>query len=143
MQWQWFFLLGIMALGSCTDLEDEDRITILEYLDTRNLIATDTSDVYVVINKSGDSTRPSESASVVFSYKGYYTDGTIFDQTSTNITLKLSLALEGLKFGLGKFGKNSEGTILIPSHRGYGSNPPFGIRKNAILIYDVKVVDFY
>ncbi|MBK7635695.1 MAG: hypothetical protein IPJ13_16530 [Saprospiraceae bacterium] len=53
-------VLGLIAVLSCSDLEDEDRITILNYLDTRNLISTDTSGVYVVITKPGDQSRPGE-----------------------------------------------------------------------------------
>ncbi|MBK7635694.1 MAG: FKBP-type peptidyl-prolyl cis-trans isomerase [Saprospiraceae bacterium] len=83
-------------------------------------------------------------ATIILSYKGYYTDGVVFDQSpqEQKVTLKLPFALKGLQYGLGKFGKMSEGSIIIPSGIGYGSNPPFGVRKNAILIYDVKVDDF-
>lgn len=137
-------VLGLIAVLSCSDLEDEDRITILNYLDTRNLISTDTSGVYVVITKPGDQSRPGEKATIILSYKGYYTDGVVFDQSpqEQKVTLKLPFALKGLQYGLGKFGKMSEGSIIRPSGIGYGSNPPFGVRKNAILIYDVKVDDF-
>ena len=136
--------LGLIGVSACSDLEDEDRITILNYLDTRNLVAIDTAGVYVVITKSGDQSRPSETSTIQFSYKGYYTDDIVFDQSPSEqiVSLKLSGVLEGLNYGLRKFGKKAEGTILIPSALGYGSNPPYGIRKNAILIYDVTVEDF-
>jgi FKBP-type peptidyl-prolyl cis-trans isomerase len=38
--------------------------------------------------------------------------------------------------------KGQKNTLLLPSALGYGNNPPPGIPKNAVLIFDVKLVDF-
>lgn len=136
-------LMGSLMI-SCSKSTNEDQLTILNYLDARGLVALDTAGVFVVISAPGSNERPKESSSVQFSYKGYYVDGEVFDQSPPehNPTIKLSTAITGLRVGLAKFGKNSKGTILIPSELGYGSNPPLGIRKNSILIYDVHIFDF-
>jgi FKBP-type peptidyl-prolyl cis-trans isomerase FkpA len=138
-------LVIISLMISCSDTADEDQLTILNYLDTRGLVAIDTGGVYVVISTQGGTDQPEETSSVQFSYKGYYPDGKVFDQSPSdyNPTVKLSSLITGLRYGIAKFGKNSKGSILIPSDLGYGSNPPLGIRKNSILIYDIHLFDFY
>ncbi len=136
------FITGMMT--SCTNNTNEDLITILNYLDTRGLVAVDTAGVFVVIGTPGTTDRPKENSTIKLTYKGYYIDGEVFDQSSPDqkTLLKLSSSIEGLRYGLAKFGKNSTGSILIPSDLGFGNNAPFGVRRNAILIYDVQVSDF-
>ena len=140
-----FCILSLIVSLSCTDNTDEDRISILNYLDSNGLVSKDTSGVFVVIQVPGGAEKPKETSTFRIKYTGYYMDGEIFDKSSGNdgVVLKLSSAVKGLRIGLGKFGKNSKGTILIPSGLGYANNPPFGIRHNAILIYDVEVLDFF
>ena len=55
----------------------------------------------------------------------------------------MNTAIAGLRGGLTIFGKNGSGKIYVPSTLGYGDSPPFGVRKNAILVYDVKILDVY
>jgi FKBP-type peptidyl-prolyl cis-trans isomerase FkpA len=50
--------------------------------------------------------------------------------------------INGLNIGLRYYGKGGKGTIFIPSSKGFGNNPPRGIRKNAVLIYRIHVLDF-
>ena len=140
-----FCILLFIGGLSCTDNTNEDRITILNYLDSNGLVGIDTSGVFVVIQVPGSVEKPAETSSLRIKYTGYYIDGVVFDQStgSDPVLLKLSSAVKGLRIGLRKFGKNSKGTILIPSDQGYANNPPFGIRHNAILIYDVEVLDFF
>ena len=72
-------------------------------------------------------------------------DPIVFDETkdTTAIDLKVNTAIAGLRGGLTIFGKNGSGKIYVPSTLGYGDSPPFGVRKNAILVYDVKILDVY
>lgn len=146
MRWVYTACIFITSLMiSCSDsATSEDQLTILNYLDSRGLVAIDTGGVYVVIRSPGSSDRPKENSTIQLIYKGYYPDGQIFDKSpiDRNLSLKLSSAIAGLRYGLAKFGKNSSGTILIPAGLGYGSNPPLGVRKNSILIYDVEIIDF-
>ncbi|MBL0023635.1 MAG: hypothetical protein IPO98_00845 [Saprospiraceae bacterium] len=88
-------IFGLAVTWACTDTTDQDRITILNYLDERGLIATDTSGVFVVITSTGTSDRPEENSTIQLSYKGYYTDGVVFDQSPPDqkTTIKLSFAL--------------------------------------------------
>ncbi|MGB4959981.1 MAG: FKBP-type peptidyl-prolyl cis-trans isomerase [Saprospiraceae bacterium] len=131
------------TLMACYD-DSGEREEILTYLNNNSLKYTDTLGIFVVITLPGDTMRPIETSTISMSYKGKYLDGIEFDRTPENqkSKIKLSDANPGLQSGLSLFGKNGQGTILVPSGLGYGSNPPFGIRKNAILVYDVVVFDF-
>jgi FKBP-type peptidyl-prolyl cis-trans isomerase FkpA len=111
----------------------------------QNIKYLDTLGLYVHIFEVGDTSKVKDSQTVRLSYIGKYLDGIVFDQTkdTTSIPLKINTSIAGLRGGLTMFGKNGSGTIYIPSTLGYGDSPPFGVRKNAILVYDVKILDVY
>ena len=89
---------------------------------------------------------------VAIYYKGYLTNGTLFDQSRLDKPggkLQPLIFTEGehkVVIGLeqGIFGMKVGGTrrIIIPPAYGYGANPPqgSGIPANAILIFDIELV---
>jgi len=136
--------LFVLLLASCTDSTQGENVEIENYILSHNLTVTDTSGVKVAITTPGSVDRPSETSIIEMTYTGKYLDNTVFDKSPAGKTVKLKLSnmIEGLKSGLALLGKGGVGTIIIPSEKGYGGNPPFGIRKNAVLIYEVTVIDF-
>ncbi len=137
-------ILGLLIIGSCSDSNELEQVDIQNYLNNLGRMAIDTAGVYVVIDQPGSDTRPAESSIVEMTYTARYLDDTIFDQSPPDqtIKIKLSTAISGLKIGVSQFGKDGKGIIIIPSALGYGNNPPFGVRKDAVLIYNVHVVSF-
>lgn len=131
-------------LFACTSSNENDIDDIKSYLELNNIPAIDTLGVFVQISEAGSEEKPSPSSTIELAYTGRYLDGEIFDQTKDGATTKLSLtsAIPGLQSGLRLFGKNGYGSIYIPSNQAYGANPPFGVRKNAILVFDIEVIDF-
>jgi FKBP-type peptidyl-prolyl cis-trans isomerase FkpA len=122
-------------------------ITIIEdYLISKNLTASKTASGlhYIVLEEGTENTKPSPTTKVEVQYKGYFTNGSVFDQTSGSATIRFNLnqVITGWQEGLLLMNKGQKNTLLIPSALGYGSNPPQGIPKNAVLIFDVKLVDF-
>ena len=78
------FLLIIIA--SCdtdtTDYGPIDKKIIEDYLADNNLTAQSTaSGLYYIIEKPGGANHPNINSVVVANYKGYLTDGTVFDET--------------------------------------------------------------
>jgi FKBP-type peptidyl-prolyl cis-trans isomerase FkpA len=136
-------LILCFYIVSCTSSQD-DRTEIIDYLALNNIEALDTLGVFIHISQEGSEEKPSTQSTIELSYTGRYLDGEIFDRTEGSTTTKLNLtsAISGLKSGLLFFGKNGNGSIYIPSDQGYGANPPFGVRKNAILVYDIDIKDF-
>lgn len=146
MKRRFIFIILISCIIACSkDLYDEDRSQILSYLRGQNIEYLDTLGLYVHIFEVGDTSKVKDSQTVRLSYIGKYLDGIVFDETkdTTAIDLKVNTAIAGLRGGLTIFGKNGSGKIYVPSTLGYGDSPPFGVRKNAILVYDVKILDVY
>jgi len=134
----------LLSFASCSGTNNDDADQIREYLQANNIPAKDTLGIFVYISEPGSPDKPNSLSTIELSYTGRYIDGVIFDKVAegNEIKMKLSAAIPGLQNGLRLFGKKGNGTIFIPSVEAYGSNPPFGIRENAILIYDVSVNNF-
>ena len=119
---------------------------IKDYIEENNLDAIEEdSGLHYVIVKEGDGNHPSSSSNVTVLYEGAYTDGVVFDtryDTNESISFSLSNVIEGWTEGIPKLSRGGEGILLIPSELGYGSNPPSGVRKNAVLIFRVELIDF-
>lgn len=139
----WLFL-ALFIIAACTDSTESEKADIQNYLNNLGWIATDTAGVYVVVENPGSADRPTESSIVEMAYTARYLDDIVFDESPPDqtIKIKLSTAINGLKFGLSRFGKEGKGTIIVPSALGYGNNPPFGVKKDAVLVYTVHVVNF-
>jgi FKBP-type peptidyl-prolyl cis-trans isomerase len=107
--------------------------------------------VLVAIEQSGDTMKASMGKTVRMLYKGYFTDGKVFDSNmGPNAPNKEPLVFQigsggiipGLESGLSQFGKGGKGKILIPAMQAYGTTgqPPV-IPAYANLIFDVEVTD--
>ena len=80
-----------IKLVEIIDYEAKNEADIIEYIEENDLVANRTnSGLYYVINEEGTGTRPTSSSNVTVAYKGYFLDGTVFDQSDAN----------GISFGL-------------------------------------------
>ncbi|MDZ4703371.1 MAG: FKBP-type peptidyl-prolyl cis-trans isomerase [Saprospiraceae bacterium] len=136
----------LMAAG-CKD-EDQgeiDRAIILNYIADNNLTAVEhESGIFHVITVPGSGGSPTLSSNVKVKYKGYLTDNVTFDETTGNNTIEFPLQnlIQGWQIAIPLLQKGGKGKFLIPSALGYGSNPPPGIPRNAVLVFDIELVDF-
>jgi FKBP-type peptidyl-prolyl cis-trans isomerase FkpA len=82
---------------------------------------------------------------VVANYKGYLTDGTVFDESKTGspATFALKTVIPGWQEGLQLIGVKGKIKLLIPSALGYGSTAKTNIPANSVLIFDIELVEFY
>lgn len=123
-----------------------DEQTIQKYITAHNLTAQSTpSGLHYVIVEAGNSSHPTSTSTVTVNYKGYFTDGSIFDESvpGNPIIISLSSVIKGWQEGIQLFGKGGKGILLIPSALGYGSTANYGIPANSVLIFDVELIDFY
>lgn len=140
------FILLIIAflITSCGKDQEGD---ILSYIEDNNLTGFESTPegVYYKINNAGDtSMKPKIGDICIVHYKGYYTDGTQFDSSYDRgqpFTTNLINVIAGWRVGLPLYGEGGSGTIIIPAAFGYGDNPPDGIRENAILVFDVEILE--
>jgi FKBP-type peptidyl-prolyl cis-trans isomerase FkpA len=143
------FVLSLILI-SCTkkkeqELKDEQDKSISEYITSNNIDATKSSSgLYYFISKEGSSKKPNSTSQVRVSYNGYLLNGTEFDKSdSTGVVFKLNQVIEGWTEGIPYFGEGGEGTLIIPSYLGYGSQTKSNIPKNSILIFDIVLLDVY
>jgi len=136
--------MGCTAMFCCTDPTQGEEEDILKYVNTYGLNVTDTLGLKIEFAGAGNPDRPVETSVVEITYIGKYLDNTIFDKSPADQTakLKVSSLIPGLQAGIRLFGKGGTGTIIVPSASGYGGNPPFGVRKNAVLVYEFTLIDF-
>lgn len=147
-----FFGLLFIALFITTFSCEKDRIDrvavdqeiIEQYLADNNIAAQKhESGIYYLIETAGTGGSPNYTSEVAVKYKGYLTDGTIFDQTNgTSRNFNLANVIVGWQIGVPLLKKGGRGTFFIPSYLGYGRFPPAGIPENAVLIFEIELIDF-
>ncbi|MCD6069296.1 MAG: FKBP-type peptidyl-prolyl cis-trans isomerase [Bacteroidetes bacterium] len=145
-----FFLLTlfIFSLAACKKKKiekqkTEDEKIIKEYIASHNLNATPTgSGLYYVMTSQGTGIQPTSASSVTVYYKGYLTNGTVFDESpGAGASFSLGSVIKGWQEGIPLFKKGGKGILLIPSSLGYGTTSPGKIPKNSVLIFDVELLN--
>lgn len=125
-----------------TDYTVENEKEIVDYIAKNKLTAQRTdSGLYYVINEPGDGAQPTASSNVTVAYKGYYSNGSIFDQSKAEgISFGLNQVIKGWTEGIPYFKVGGSGILLVPSHLGYGPFDYNGIPGGSVLIFDVKLI---
>lgn len=149
--YSFLLLLSMLVFASCdkgdltpAEQHAEDISKIQKYLTDNKLTAKSTaSGLHYTMQVEGTGTNPSINSTVSVLYKGYYLDGKGFDESlSKPISFPLKNVIPGWQEGMQLFKKGGKGVLLMPSTLGYGGYPPSGIRRNAVLIFDVELVSF-
>lgn len=124
------------------DFRAQNEADILSYIDENNLNAEKSnSGLYYVINEAGTGAQPTTTDNVTVAYKGYYTSGTVFDESDADgISFNLQQVIAGWTEGITYFKEGGSGILLVPSHLGYGSNDFRGIPGGSVLIFDVALI---
>jgi len=138
-----FILFLSFLLSSCLGSQVKtDRKIIKKYVEDHQLDAVESeSGLWYVISKEGQGASPTLSDEVTVFYKGYLTDGTVFDETGqTPATFPLNAVIEGWQEGLQYFKEGGEGILLIPSVLGYGPRRVGSIPPNSVIIFEIELV---
>lgn len=125
-----------------TDFTVENEQEIKAYIEQNDLDAIEsTTGLFYVINEPGTGAQPTASSSVTVAYKGFYSNGAIFDQSdAAGISFNLNQVIAGWTEGIAYFKEGGNGILLIPSHLGYGSNDSYGIPGGSVLIFDIDLI---
>ena len=149
-------LLALTLFISCKDQKkDEPVATAVEQTDyvakneqeikdyiAKNKLTAQRSDsgLYYVITNPGTGANPSATSNVTVAYKGYFTNGTVFDQSGPEgISFGLDQVIKGWTEGIAYFKTGGSGMLLIPSQLGYGNNTTGPIPGGSVIIFDVKL----
>ncbi|MBS7233278.1 FKBP-type peptidyl-prolyl cis-trans isomerase [Flavobacterium psychroterrae] len=125
-----------------TDYTVENEKEITDYIAKNKLTAvkSDTG-LYYVINEPGTGKQPTATSNVTVVYKGYYSNGNVFDQSKPEgLSFGLNQVIKGWTEGIPHFKEGGSGILLVPSHLGYGSFDSNGIAGGSVLIFDVKLI---
>ena len=140
-----FFLLVFV---SCTAKKAEkqaqtDDAILQQYIQENGLTAQKTaSGLYYVIENPGTGLPCNSNSYVKVSYKGYFTDGVVFDESDAQgISFNLNGVIEGWTEGIPYFKEGGNGKLLLPSNLAYGKSGTSGIPPNSVLIFDVKLLE--
>ncbi|MET4108791.1 FKBP-type peptidyl-prolyl cis-trans isomerase [Hymenobacter sp. UYP22] len=149
-------LLGVVAsLAACKDDDDkatpdytaQDDAIIQQYIKDKSLTGfrKDTLDVYINVTQPGTGPNARKGNVVKALYKGTTLDGNVFDSNLTTLGFPFLLGqgrvISGWDGAFTRLNKGAKATLLIPSKAAYGTSGSGSIPANAVLRFDVEVVD--
>ena len=88
---------------------------------------------------SGSKIKYTDSVSVIF--KGALLDGTVFEKEEKPLTFAVKEVITGWKEILSMSKMDSKVQIIVPPQLGYGDHELDKIPQNAILFYEIEIVD--
>jgi len=138
-----FALILFVACGSedIIDYTEENDLEIQAYISDNNLTAKKSnSGLYYIIDNEGSGENPLSTDRVNVVYKGYLTDGTVFDESKEGISVNLQSVIQGWTEGITYFKEGGSGQLLIPAHLAYGNNAVGDIPGGAVLIFDIELI---
>ena len=121
------------------DVENEEEI--VKYIEDNNLDATASgTGLYYVIEEEGTGEQPEADSNVTVVYKGYFTNGSVFDESDEiGISINLNQVIPGWTEGMQYFKEGGSGKLLIPSSLAYGRYGNSTIPNGAVVIFDVNL----
>jgi FKBP-type peptidyl-prolyl cis-trans isomerase len=138
----------VILFASCSKDETPKDYTaqndeeIKAYIATNNLNAEKSdSGLYYVIDEVGTGDNPIATDRVKVAYKGYFTNGTVFDESDEDgYSSILQNFIIGWIEGISYFKEGGSGKLLIPSHLAYGSKDFQDIPGGSVLIFDIELI---
>ncbi|SMG44377.1 FKBP-type peptidyl-prolyl cis-trans isomerase [Arenibacter troitsensis] len=141
------FAMAFLLFISCDTEKDIDYVAkneadIQAYVQENNLTAVrSNSGLYYVIEEEGSGTQAEANSNVTVAYKGYFLNGSVFDQSDAEgITFGLNQVIAGWTEGITYFKEGGSGILLVPAHLGYGNKDYNGIPGGSVLIFEVSLL---
>jgi FKBP-type peptidyl-prolyl cis-trans isomerase len=124
-------------------IADHDKKEIKKYLAEHKIDAKeDTSGLFYVVHNQTTGPKPAIDNCVEVKYTGkFLKNGEIFDKNG-KIAFPLNQMVQGWKLAIPMLSKGDSGTFFIPSHLAYGPSGYYSIPPDAILAFDVTLLDF-
>lgn len=123
-----------------------EQNTIAEYVAKNNITVKPLpSGLYYIENEKGKGPKPETGMIASVKYKGYFLDGTLFDESpgdsAMDVPINVARVIAGWDETLMLMNEGSKATIIVPSKLGYGATgaadviPPF-----TPLLFEIEVV---
>ena len=161
-----YYFLLIILLVNCTNKVEEtptaikekvnprstekiaviDKQIIHEYvaLQTEMQFDSTESGIFYAIENKGLGAPPTDSSFVTVHYALYLVDGTEIENTfekGNPSKFQVGKVIPGWKESLKLLGVLGKGTFVIPSGLGYGMQSVNGMPRNAILVFDIEILE--
>jgi len=140
----------ILLFSSCgsdslEDVLEQNRQEIEAFITGNNLNTTVTSSgLHYIIEEEGNGVHPTPADIVTFDFQGILTDGRIFDtslQGGSPAEIQLNQIIVGLQEGIQLLSVGGRGLFILPSNIAFGSAPPNGLPNDAVVVYEVTLLD--
>lgn len=119
----------------------EDDAAMQTFMTANGITGTkDASGMYYQVINEGTGNKPTLYSRVTVNYTGSLTNGTVFD-SGKNVAFLLTQVVVGWQIGLTKVAKGGKVRLVIPPYLGYGCKGSGPIPGNAVLYFDVDVLD--
>ena len=124
------------------DYTEQNETEILNYINDNNLeTQKSNSGLYYIIQEQGEGSHPTTSSNVTVKYKGYYSNGNVFDESDgAGVTFNLQRVISGWTEGITYFKEGGKGLLLVPSRLAYGSYDNRGIPGGSVLIFEIELL---
>jgi len=134
---------GCIKDTTCTPKTvQSEEMTIVNYALSNGINATaHSSGLYYEIISPGSGATPNASSVVSVTYTGKLLDGTVFDSKTTPVQLAFNSTITGWQYGLALIQKGGTIKMIIPSALAFGCTGAGTIPQDAILYFDVTLVD--
>ncbi|MBU2950143.1 FKBP-type peptidyl-prolyl cis-trans isomerase [Tamlana agarivorans] len=144
---QFLFICALVLFSACEkdetpyDYSTENEVEIQTYLSENNLVSKKSgSGLHYILHEQGKGAVPLDTDRVMVAYKGYYTDGTVFEENKEGISISLNHLIKGWQEGLSFMREGAKATLIIPAHLAYGDNNQGGIPAGSVLIFDIELI---
>ncbi len=135
--------------SSCTNVPVENDADSIQYYISQhnltNVLKDESSGLYYQVIQPGTGAYPTLNSDIYIKYTGYFIHGNIFDQNqdAASTGWRLSTLIPGWQVGIPKINRGGQIRLFVPSALGYGCRGSGSvIPANAVLIFDVELVDF-
>ena len=121
----------------------DDGKAFLERNAKRKEVKTLASGLQYEVVKKGKGNKPQDNSEILCHYKLSLTDGTVIDDTRERNAVQFALneTLKGFAEGLKLMKEGSRYILYIPAELAFGSQSVGYIPANAVLVYDVELIE--
>lgn len=144
-------LVMMLGLSSClkNDFQDPvlqaqlDDAAIVKFLADKNITAEKHSSglYYQIIDPGTGNFSYGPNTQVTVNYTGRLLSGSVFDKSNSPFTIQLGQVILGWQIGVPLIQKGGKIRIFIPSQYGYGPQGSGPIPANAVLDFDIELID--